>query len=116
MPRSQGRPAPGPRHRALQSGSPDSPPSVPLSDRQFHTPKNLVSDELYERGYVTVADDGKLELSHALRPGSEALSYADAHLAGRIFDRSMTGMRRLLPLAPEALVLRGVTVSQAVGA
>lgn len=48
-------------------------------------------DELFERGYITIADDGGLQLSTALRSGSQAHSYAAEHLTGKTFGRSMNG-------------------------
>ena len=48
-------------------------------------------DELSERGYIAIADDGGLELSMALRPGSQAHSYAAEYLADKAFGRPIDG-------------------------
>jgi hypothetical protein len=48
-------------------------------------------DELFERGYITVADNGVVLLSGALRAGSEAHTYAAEHLTGKAFGQSMAG-------------------------
>ena len=48
-------------------------------------------DELYERGYVTIAADGALVLSPALDSCSPARAYADQHLADHAFGRPVDG-------------------------
>jgi hypothetical protein len=46
-------------------------------------------DELFERGYITVAADGAIDLSPALR--GEELAYAREHLAGQTLKTAMRG-------------------------
>jgi hypothetical protein len=48
-------------------------------------------DELFERGYITIAGDGILQLSKALQAGSQAHSYATEHLANKTFGRPVPG-------------------------
>jgi hypothetical protein len=48
-------------------------------------------DELFERGFIMVTDDGKLNLSQALRPEGQAHAYASEHLSGKIFGSSIAG-------------------------
>ena len=48
-------------------------------------------DELFERGYITVADDGRLLMSQAVESSENAHGYVRQHLAGRVFGRPMTG-------------------------
>jgi hypothetical protein len=48
-------------------------------------------DELYERGYISVADDGQLLISRKLDSSPEASAYATDHLSGKVFGRSMSG-------------------------
>jgi hypothetical protein len=48
-------------------------------------------DELYERGYITVGDDGQFILSRAIESSEHARAYAVQHLKGRFFGRPMTG-------------------------
>jgi hypothetical protein len=48
-------------------------------------------DELFERGYVTIAEDGKLLLSTALGSCEQATSYARSYLSGRWFGQRMAG-------------------------
>jgi hypothetical protein len=51
-------------------------------------------DELYERGYIAVSDDGQLILSHAIEASEHARAYAVQHLKGKSFGRPMTGVAR----------------------
>jgi hypothetical protein len=48
-------------------------------------------DELYERGYIAVGDDGQFILSHAIEASEHARAYAVQHLKGKFFGRPMTG-------------------------
>lgn len=48
-------------------------------------------DELFERGYVSVAEDGALVLSPDLQPCDQANAYALEYLDGRRFGRPMYG-------------------------
>jgi len=48
-------------------------------------------DELYERGYITVGNDGQVILSHAIEASEHARAYAVQHLKGKSFGRPMTG-------------------------
>lgn len=48
-------------------------------------------DELYERGFVTVAEDGKLLLSAALGSCEQAISYSRSRLDGRWFGKPLVG-------------------------
>lgn len=48
-------------------------------------------DELYERGYIAVGDDGQFILSHAIEASEHADAYALQHLKGKFFGRPMTG-------------------------
>ena len=48
-------------------------------------------DELYERGYIAVGDDGQVILSHAIEASEHASAYAVQHLKGKFFGRPMTG-------------------------
>ena len=48
-------------------------------------------DELFERGYIAVADDGGLLLSQALTSCDEAHAYAQKYIAGKKFGRPMEG-------------------------
>ena len=48
-------------------------------------------DELYERGYVSVDNEGKVILSGAVHASRYAGEYARQYLAGKIFTRSMSG-------------------------
>ena len=48
-------------------------------------------DELYERGYIAVGDDGQLLLSHAIEASEHARAYAVRHLKGKFFGRPITG-------------------------
>ena len=48
-------------------------------------------DELFERGYITIADDGALQVSEALQAGSQPHSYAAEHLVAKTFGRLRAG-------------------------
>ena len=48
-------------------------------------------DELYERGYIAVGDDGQLIFSDAIEASEHARAYAVQHLKGKSFGRPMTG-------------------------
>jgi hypothetical protein len=48
-------------------------------------------DELYERGYVAVGEDGQIILSRAVEASEHAHAYAVQHLKGRFFGRPMAG-------------------------
>jgi len=48
-------------------------------------------DELFERGYISVGDDGRLIMSRALESSEHAHAYARQHLAGKYFGRPMAG-------------------------
>jgi len=48
-------------------------------------------DELYERGYIAVGDDGQVIFSDAIEVSEHARAYAVQHLKGKFFGRPMTG-------------------------
>jgi hypothetical protein len=48
-------------------------------------------DELYERGYIAVRDDGHIILSNAIDTSEHARTYAVQYLKGKSFGRAMTG-------------------------
>jgi predicted restriction endonuclease len=48
-------------------------------------------DELFERGYITITNEGALKVSKALQAASQAHSYAAEHLVGKTFGRPMAG-------------------------
>lgn len=48
-------------------------------------------DELFERGYISVGDDGRLIISRAVESSKHAHAYARQHLAGKVFGRPMAG-------------------------
>jgi predicted restriction endonuclease len=48
-------------------------------------------DELYERGYIAVGDDGQVIFSDAIEASEHARAYAVQHLKGKFFGQPMTG-------------------------
>jgi hypothetical protein len=48
-------------------------------------------DELFERGYISVGDDGQLIIRPDVESSEHAYAYACQHLAGKVFGRPMTG-------------------------
>ena len=48
-------------------------------------------DELFERGYISVADDGTLIVSLAIASCDEANAYARMHIVGKTFGRPIGG-------------------------
>ena len=68
-------------------------------------------DELYERGYIAVGDDGQLILSHVIEASEHARAYAVQHLKGKFFGRPMTGRSNYFTWASREQVplRRGVT-------
>jgi hypothetical protein len=48
-------------------------------------------DELFERGYISIADDGRLLISQELDSASEARAFAFKYLDGNVFGRAMSG-------------------------
>lgn len=48
-------------------------------------------DELFERGYISVEDDGRLIISRDVESSEHAHAYARQHLAGKVFGRPMAG-------------------------
>jgi len=48
-------------------------------------------DELFERGYISVGDGGRLIMSRAVESSEHADAYARQHLSGKYFRRPMAG-------------------------
>jgi hypothetical protein len=48
-------------------------------------------DKLFERGYISVGDDGRLIISRDVESSEHAHAYARQHLAGKVFGRPMAG-------------------------
>lgn len=48
-------------------------------------------DEMFERGYISVGDDGRLIISRAVESSQHAHAYVRQHLAGKVFGRPMAG-------------------------
>jgi len=48
-------------------------------------------DELFERGYISVGDDGRLIISRDIESAKHAHAYARQLLAGKVFGRPMAG-------------------------
>lgn len=48
-------------------------------------------DELFERGYISVADDGRIMVSRAAESSEHAHAYVRQYLAGKYFGRPMAG-------------------------
>jgi predicted restriction endonuclease len=53
----------------------------------------LGCDELFERGYISVNDDGAVIASEAIQSSVHVVAYATQHLAGKVFGESMAGRR-----------------------
>jgi predicted restriction endonuclease len=51
-------------------------------------------DQLFERGYISVADDGALLLSSTMTPGSAVSAWASRTYAGRAFAGQLQGRQR----------------------
>jgi hypothetical protein len=53
----------------------------------------LGCDELFERGYVSVDDDGVIILGEAVQLSEHVSAYAKQYLAGKVFGKSMVNRR-----------------------
>lgn len=53
----------------------------------------LGCDELFERGYICVSDDGAVIASAAVQSSVHVIAYVSQHLAGKVFRKTMAGRR-----------------------